>query len=193
MFRQYVIRNGYAKIKGIPARAIKTVQGKIWAVYGGFIDKMGIPAGMLFIFYPNQQGFANPRRRSSVEVGIVMGSDSDLEVMRRAAAALAELGLTMRWLLPVPTAIRKRFPAMPGRPEAGIRVIIAGAGRPISQGYRFIDPLAGDRCAGFAHLGGVDSLYSIVQMPGGIPVATVRINGAYNARIAGGRDTLPGK
>ena len=57
MFRQYVIRNGYAKMKGIPARAIKTVQGKIWAVYGGFIDKMGIPAGMLFIFYPNQQGF----------------------------------------------------------------------------------------------------------------------------------------
>ncbi len=122
-----------------------------------------------------------------MEVGIVMGSDSDLEVMRAAAAALAEFGVDHELVI----ASAHRHPEKVNRyargaAEAGIKVIIAGAGGAAHLPGVIASltplPVIGVPVA-TPHLGGIDSLYSIVQMPRGVPVATVGINGAYNAGL----------
>ena len=122
-----------------------------------------------------------------MEVGIVMGSDSDLEVMRAAAAALAEFGVDYE--LVIASAHRhpeKVYRYARGAAEAGIKVIIAGAGGAAHLPGVIASltplPVIGVPVA-TPHLGGIDSLYSIVQMPRGVPVATVGINGAYNAGL----------
>lgn len=120
-------------------------------------------------------------------VGIIMGSDSDLPVMAKAAEMLDQLGipyeLTIVSAHRTPDRLTEYAKSAAGR---GIRVIIAGAGGaahlPGMVASQTVLPVIGVPVQTKA-LGGVDSLYSIVQMPPGIPVATVAINGALNAGL----------
>ena len=122
-----------------------------------------------------------------MKIAIIMGSDSDLPVMSEAADMLDEFGVAYE--LTIVSAHRT-----PGRlyeyarcaKERGIKVIIAGAGGsahlPGMTASITTLPVIGVPIQTKA-LGGLDSLYSIVQMPPWIPVATVSINGAKNAAI----------
>ena len=120
-------------------------------------------------------------------VGIVMGSDSDMPVMKKAAEVLDELGVS--YDVRIISAHREPdvfFEYAKGAEAAGMKVIIAGAGMaahlPGMCAALFPLPVIGVPMH-TSSLGGRDSLYSIVQMPGGIPVATVAIGGARNAGI----------
>lgn len=120
-------------------------------------------------------------------VGIVMGSDSDLPVMSKAAEFLDEMGVPYE--LTIVSAHRtpeRMYEYARTARERGLKVIIAGAGGsahlPGMVAAMTVLPVIGVPVQTKA-LGGVDSLYSIVQMPPGIPVATVAINGAQNAGI----------
>lgn len=121
------------------------------------------------------------------QVGIVMGSDSDLSVMSKAAEVLDEFGISYE--MHIISAHREPdlfFDWAKGAEERGIKVIIAGAGMaahlPGMCAALFPLPVIGIPMH-TTSLGGRDSLYSIVQMPSGIPVATVAIGGAKNAGI----------
>ena len=121
------------------------------------------------------------------QVGIVMGSDSDLSVMSKAAEVLEEFGISYE--MHIISAHREPdlfFEWAKGAEERGIKVIIAGAGMaahlPGMCAALFPLPVIGIPMH-TTSLGGRDSLYSIVQMPSGIPVATVAIGGAKNAGI----------
>jgi len=122
-----------------------------------------------------------------MKVGIIMGSDSDLSVMQEAASILSQLGVDYE--LTIVSAHRTPDRLVDYGKNAhnnGIGVVIAGAG-----GAAHLPGMI----AAFTHLpvigvpvkssnmSGLDSLYSIVQMPPGVPVATVAINGARNAGI----------
>ncbi len=120
-------------------------------------------------------------------VGIIMGSDSDLPVMSKAAEMLDKLGV--EYELTIVSAHRtpdRLYNYAKNAEEKGIKVIIAGAGGaahlPGMTAAMTVLPVIGVPVQTKA-LGGVDSLYSIVQMPPGIPVATVAINGALNAGL----------
>ncbi|MFM1792152.1 MAG: hypothetical protein RLZZ252_506 [Bacteroidota bacterium] len=122
-----------------------------------------------------------------IKIGIIMGSDSDLPVMKEAAVVLEQLKI--EYELTIVSAHRTPDRLMTYAKDAslrGIEVIIAGAG-----GAAHLPGMV----ASFTHLpvigvpvqsktmSGLDSLYSIVQMPPGVPVATVAINGAKNAGL----------
>lgn len=122
-----------------------------------------------------------------VNVGIIMGSDSDLPVMSEAANVLDEFGV--KYELTVVSAHRtpdRMYEYAKSAKERGLKLIIAGAGGaahlPGMTAAITSLPVIGVPIKTRA-LSGVDSLYSIVQMPGGIPVATVAINGGKNAGL----------
>jgi len=122
-----------------------------------------------------------------MKVGIIMGSDSDLGVMSQAAEFLGEFGIAYE--ITVVSAHRtpeRLYEYAKTAIERGISVIIAGAGGsahlPGMVASLTTLPVIGVPIRTKA-LGGLDSLYSIVQMPPGIPVATVAIDGAKNAGI----------
>ena len=121
------------------------------------------------------------------KVGIVMGSDSDMPVMAKAAEMLEEFGISYE--MTIISAHREPdvfFEYAKTAEEKGFKVIIAGAGMaahlPGMCAAIFPMPVIGIPMH-TTSLGGRDSLYSIVQMPSGIPVATVAINGGANAGI----------
>ena len=121
------------------------------------------------------------------KVGIVMGSDSDMPVMAKAAEILDKFGIDYE--MRIISAHREPdvfFDYAKSAEEKGFKVIIAGAGKaahlPGMCAAIFPLPVIGIPMK-TSDLGGVDSLYSIVQMPSGIPVATVAINGGANAGI----------
>ena len=121
------------------------------------------------------------------KVGIVMGSDSDMPVMAKAAEILDKFGIDYE--MTIISAHREPdifFEWAKSAEEKGIKVIIAGAGKaahlPGMCAALFPMPVVGIPMK-TSDLGGLDSLYSIVQMPSGIPVATVAINGGANAGI----------
>ena len=121
------------------------------------------------------------------KVGIVMGSDSDMPIMAKAADVLKELGIDFDMtIISAHREPEEFFAYAKGAEEKGYKVIIAGAGKaahlPGMCAAIFPMPVIGIPMK-TSDLGGVDSLYSIVQMPTGIPVATVAINGAANAGI----------
>ncbi|HEX9765354.1 MAG TPA: 5-(carboxyamino)imidazole ribonucleotide mutase [Nitriliruptorales bacterium] len=123
----------------------------------------------------------------SARVGIVMGSKTDLPVMEKAAAVLEDFEIP--YTLDVMSAHRNPAEVTTwaaGAQEAGYQVLIAGAGRaahlPGVVAAHTALPVIGVPCLS-DHLGGADALYSIVQMPPGIPVATVGIDAAGNAGI----------
>lgn len=120
-------------------------------------------------------------------VGIVMGSDSDMPVMAKAADILEELGIPYE--MNIISAHREPdvfFEYANTAEERGLKVIIAGAGMaahlPGMCAAIFPMPVIGIPMH-TTSLGGRDSLYSIVQMPSGIPVATVSIGGGANAGL----------
>lgn len=121
------------------------------------------------------------------KVGIVMGSDSDMPVMAKAADILEQLGISYE--MTIISAHREPdvfFEYAKTAEEKGFKVIIAGAGMaahlPGMCAAIFPMPVIGIPMH-TTSLGGRDSLYSIVQMPSGIPVATVAINGGANAGL----------
>ena len=121
------------------------------------------------------------------KVGIIMGSDSDLVVMSKAADVLDKLGVDYE--MTIISAHREPdvfFEYAKSAEAKGFKVIIAGAGMaahlPGMCAAIFPMPVIGVPMH-TTSLGGRDSLYSIVQMPSGIPVATVAINGGANAGI----------
>ncbi len=121
------------------------------------------------------------------QVGIVMGSDSDMPVMAKAADMLEQFGISYE--MTIISAHREPdvfFEYAKTAEEKGYKVIIAGAGMaahlPGMCAAIFPMPVIGIPMH-TTSLGGKDSLYSIVQMPSGIPVATVAINGGANAGI----------
>ena len=121
------------------------------------------------------------------KVGIVMGSDSDMKVMGKAADMLEKFGIDYE--MTIISAHREPdvfFEYAKSAEAKGFKVIIAGAGMaahlPAMCAAIFPMPVIGIPMH-TTSLGGRDSLYSIVQMPSGIPVATVAINGGANAGI----------
>ncbi len=121
------------------------------------------------------------------KVGIVMGSDSDMPVMSKAADMLEKFGISYE--MTIISAHREPdifFEYAKSAEAKGMKVIIAGAGMaahlPGMCAAIFPMPVIGIPMH-TTSLGGRDSLYSIVQMPTGIPVATVAINGGANAGI----------
>ncbi len=127
------------------------------------------------------------QENAAAKVGIVMGSDSDMPVMAKAADILEELGVPYE--MAIISAHREPdvfFEYAKKAEDKGFKVIIAGAGMaahlPGMCAAIFPMPVIGIPMH-TSSLGGRDSLYSIVQMPSGIPVATVAINGGANAGI----------
>ena len=124
-------------------------------------------------------------------VGIVMGSDSDWPVMQAAADALAEFDVAVE----VDVVSAHRMPVEMidyGRTasERGLRVIVAGAGGAahLPGMLAAVTPLPVIGVpVPLRHLDGMDSLLSIVQMPAGVPVATVSVGGARNAGLLAAR------
>ncbi|MCR5301966.1 MAG: 5-(carboxyamino)imidazole ribonucleotide mutase [Lachnospiraceae bacterium] len=124
-------------------------------------------------------------------VGIVMGSDSDMSVMSKAADILEKFGIDYE--MRIISAHREPdvfFEYAKSAKSAGMKVIIAGAGMaahlPGMLAAIFPLPVIGIPMH-TTSLGGRDSLYSIVQMPSGIPVATVAIGGGANAALLAAR------
>src|SRR6201991_4905174 len=121
-------------------------------------------------------------------VGIIMGSDSDLQVMKPAADMLEEFGIPFE--LTVVSAHRTPTRMVQYAVEAkdrGLKVIIAGAGGaahlPGMVASLTTLPVIGVPVKSSNSIDGWDSVLSILQMPGGVPVATVALNGAKNAGI----------
>jgi 5-(carboxyamino)imidazole ribonucleotide mutase len=139
----------------------------------------------------------------NTQVAIIMGSDSDLPVMKEAANILDEFGIGYE----IKVLSAHRTPELTaefasGAHKRGIKVIIAGAGGAahlpgVAAAYHPL-PVIGVPVKS-KNLDGMDSLLSIVQMPPGVPVATVAIGGAKNAGIlavqilAAGNDELLGR
>ena len=124
-------------------------------------------------------------------VGIVMGSDSDLPTMLGAAEALEELGIAYEVrVVSAHRAPREMIAYGTEAHERGLQVIVAGAGGAAHLPGMLASvtplPVIGVPVP-LKHLDGMDSLLSIVQMPGGIPVATVSIGNAKNAGILAAR------
>jgi len=122
-----------------------------------------------------------------MKIGIIMGSDSDLPVMKEAADFLEELGIPFELTIVSAHRTPKRlYDYASTAAERGLSIIIAGAGGsahlPGMTASITTLPVIGVPIKTKA-LSGVDSLYSIIQMPAGIPVATVAIDGAKNAAI----------
>lgn len=121
------------------------------------------------------------------QVGIVMGSDSDMPVMKKAAEILDELGISFEMrIISAHREPQEFFEYASTAEKRGYKVIIAGAGMaahlPGMCAAIFPMPVIGIPMH-TTSLGGRDSLYSIVQMPSGIPVATVAIGGGTNAGL----------
>lgn len=133
----------------------------------------------------------NAENNGAPIVGIIMGSESDLEVMKPAAAIMDEFGIPFE--IKVVSAHRtpdRLYEYSKNAHLRGLEVIIAGAG-----GAAHLPGMAASLTplpvigvpVRLKHLDGMDSLMSIVQMPSGVPVATVGINNAKNAGILAAR------
>ncbi len=124
----------------------------------------------------------------NIDVSIIMGSDSDLPIMKDCAKFLEQMGISYDIkILSVHRTPEKATEYAKALNENGVKVVIAGAGGAAHLPGVFAAMLPTVPVIGIPihtkTLSGVDSLYSIVQMPSGIPVATVAINGAKNAAI----------
>lgn len=126
--------------------------------------------------------------KKNIDVSIIMGSDSDLPIMKDCAKFLDQMGISYEMkILSVHRTPEKAMEYANTLKENEVKVIIAGAGGAAHLPGVFAAMVPTVPVIGIPihtkTLSGVDSLYSIVQMPSGIPVATVAINGAKNAAI----------
>lgn len=141
---------------------------------------------------------------NTLQVGIIMGSDSDLPVMKKAAEVLDDFGV--EYEMTVVSAHRtpeRMMEYASSAEERGLKVIIAGAGGaahlPGMVASVALVPVIGVPIDSSNSIQGIDSLLSIVQMPGGVPVATVGVDNAKNAGLiavrilANGDDELRAK
>ncbi len=124
---------------------------------------------------------------STPDVGLIMGSDSDWPVMKLAADALDEFGVAYEvGVVSAHRTPRRMLDYAESAASRGLKVIIAGAGGaahlPGMVASATALPVIGVPVP-LSYLDGLDSLLSIVQMPAGIPVATVSIGGARNAGL----------
>ncbi len=127
----------------------------------------------------------------SATVGVIMGSDSDLKVMQQAADMLEEFGVEYEMTVVSAHRTPKRmYEYAESAAERGLQVIVAGAGGAahlpgmVASMTRL--PVVGVP-VNVTPLNGVDALYSIAQMPAGIPVATVGVDNARNAGLLAAR------
>lgn len=125
---------------------------------------------------------------SQPQISIVMGSDSDLKVMKEAAEILEKLEVPFEIsIISAHRTPEKMFEYAKSAAERGIQVIIAGAGGAAHLPGMIASvtplPVIGVPIRSSNSIDGWDSLLSIVQMPAGVPVATVAVNGAVNAGI----------
>ena len=123
-----------------------------------------------------------------IQVSIIMGSISDLEIMEQAAETLQQMGI--KYEITVVSAHRtpkRMFDFASGASDRGIKVIIAGAGGaahlPGMVASLTTLPVIGVPIKSKASIDGWDSILSILQMPSGVPVATVALNNASNAAV----------
>ena len=128
------------------------------------------------------------KKQQTILVGVIMGSDSDLPVMQAAAEILTHFGVPFE--LTIVSAHRtpqRMFDYAQSAKERGLKVIIAGAGGaahlPGMVAAITTLPVIGVPIKSSNSIDGWDSILSILQMPGGVPVATVALNGAKNAGI----------
>lgn len=124
----------------------------------------------------------------SIQVGIIMGSASDLPIMEEAANVLNELGVAFEMTVVSAHRTPERMTEYAHTAkDRGIKVIIAGAGGaahlPGMIASMCVLPVIGVPIKSSNSIDGWDSVLSILQMPGGVPVATVALNGAKNAGI----------
>lgn len=126
--------------------------------------------------------------RTEARVGIIMGSQSDMPVMQEAAAILEEFGVSFE--ITIVSAHRtpeRMFNYARSAAERGLKVIIAGAGGaahlPGMTASLTSLPVIGVPVKSSNSIDGWDSILSILQMPNGVPVATVALNAAKNAGI----------
>lgn len=124
---------------------------------------------------------------NNIDVAIIMGSDSDLPIMKDSAKFLEDMGISYEMkILSVHRCPDEAIDYAKSLKNRGVKAIIAGAGGAAHLPGIFAAvntcPVIGVPIHSKT-LSGIDSLYSIVQMPSGIPVATVAINGAKNAAI----------
>ena len=124
---------------------------------------------------------------SNIQVGVIMGSDSDLSIMKETVEILEDMGVTYQCtIVSAHRTPERMYEYAQGAEERGLKVIVAGAGGaahlPGMVAALTNLPVIGVPIKGKS-LEGLDSLYSIVQMPAGVPVATVAINGGKNAGI----------
>ena len=123
----------------------------------------------------------------SRKVAVIMGSSSDEDTMAPARTTLEQFGVACHWeVMSAHRTPEKVRQFVAGARDAGFGAIICGAGMAAhlagAAAAQTTLPVIGVPLAGGA-LNGIDSLYSTVQMPKGIPVATVAINGAMNAAL----------
>jgi len=128
---------------------------------------------------------------ASKQVAIIMGSDSDWPIMEQAAEVLDDLGVTYaKDIVSAHRTPQKMADFASAARDKGFSVVIAGAGGaahlPGMVASMTTLPVIGVPVP-LAHMGGLDSLLSIVQMPTGVPVATVAIGGAKNAAYLAAR------
>ena len=129
-----------------------------------------------------------PKNESVAQVGIIMGSDSDLPVMQAAADILKQFGIPFELTIVSAHRTPKRmFEYASTAKDKGLKVIIAGAGGaahlPGMVASITTLPVIGVPIKSSNSIDGWDSILSILQMPNGIPVATVALNAAKNAGI----------
>lgn len=125
---------------------------------------------------------------SNIHVSIIMGSDSDLPVMQEAANMLTYFGVAYEMtIVSAHRTPERMFEFAKNAHTRGIRVIVAGAGGAAHLPGMVASlsplPVIGVPIKSSNSIDGWDSVLSILQMPGGIPVATVALNGAKNAGI----------
>lgn len=129
------------------------------------------------------------KSKQSAKVGIIMGSDSDLEIMSEAAKILSDFKIPHEVrIVSAHRTPQELYQYAESAESRGIKVIISGAGGAAHLPGMVASltplPVIGvPVCSSTNPVGGIDSLYSVVQMPPGVPVATVSINGARNAGI----------
>lgn len=124
----------------------------------------------------------------SVEVGIIMGSKSDLPIMKEAAEMLELLGVSYEMnIVSAHRTPERMYDYAKTAANRGLKVIVAGAGGaahlPGMTASLTALPVVGVPIKSSNSIDGWDSVLSILQMPGGVPVATVALNGAKNAGI----------